>query len=519
MEKRSLVALGLSALVLILWYAFVPQPQPAQPAPVESQAPATAGGGTAPASSGTAPAADAAPAPSTPPPEAIGAAAPAETAIETDLFQVVLTNKGGRVTSWKLRQYASASGQPVELVPAFARRDGTFPLAVEVPGDDGFTRAANDALYRVTRAPLDPQSQGPGERVELEWSDGRERQVRKTLSFRKDSYLVDVELFVADRGRAVPARLAWGPGIEADDSVAGGYLHYTGQAVQRNGGAVTRLSRQKAGAGTTVPTSDRLDWAGIEEQYFAALILPAGSRGDVAIQPVSVATADPKKPDPELVVAVGLPEGKAQLFVGPKKFTLLRELGHELDTVVWFSSYSLIGLMARMLIVALLFIHDHVVSNYGLAIILATVALRLLLFPLNQYSMVSMKKVQAQMQRIQPKVNAIKSKYRKNKDAESRQRMNEEMMALYRKEGVNPMGGMSGCLPLLIQFPILIGFYNMLTVAVELRGAPFFGWIQDLTLKDPFYVTPLLMGATMFLQQKMTTTPVGDPAQRRLMLM
>jgi YidC/Oxa1 family membrane protein insertase len=97
--------------------------------------------------------------------------------------------------------------------------------------------------------------------------------------------------------------------------------------------------------------------------------------------------------------------------------------------------------------------------------------------------------------------------------------MNEEMMALYRKEGVNPMGGMSGCLPLLIQFPILIGFYNMLTVAIELRGAPFFGWIQDLTLKDPFYVTPLLMGATMFFQQKMTTTPVGDPTQRRIMLM
>jgi YidC/Oxa1 family membrane protein insertase len=514
MEKRALVAIALSALVLIAWYALVPQPERPHPQAPETQTAATPDTAPAPAPESPPPV-HAAPAP---PAEAIAAASQADVLVETDLFEIVLTNRGGRAASWKLKQYTSASGEPVELVPVFARRDGAFPLGIEVPGDERFTRAANESLYQVKRTPLDPET-GRGERVELEWADGRGRHVRKTLSFRKDSYLVDVEIVVADRDRVVPARLAWGPGLEANDSVAGGYLHYTGQAVQRSGGVVTRLSRQKASAEATVPLGDQLTWAGLEEQYFAALILPAGSRGDVAIRSAKVVTTDPKKPEPEVTVAVGLPEGKAQLFVGPKKFTLLRDLGHELDTVVWFSSWSLIALMAKMLLQALLFIHDHVVSNYGLAIILATIALRLLLFPLNQYSMVSMKKVQGQMQRIQPKVNAIKTKYRKNKDAESRQRMNEEMMALYRKEGVNPMGGMSGCLPLLIQFPILIGFYNMLTVATELRGAPFFGWIQDLTLKDPFYVTPLLMGVTMFAQQKMTTTPVGDPAQRRLMLM
>jgi len=124
------------------------------------------------------------------------------------------------------------------------------------------------------------------------------------------------------------------------------------------------------------------------------------------------------------------------------------------------------------------------------------------------------------MQRLQPKIKAIKAKYKK-KDAQSRAKINQETMELYRKEGINPMGGLSGCLPLLAQFPILIGFYNMLTVAVELRGAPFFGWIQDLSIKDPYYITPILMGVTMFTQQKMAMSKIKDPQQlqqQRMML-
>jgi YidC/Oxa1 family membrane protein insertase len=126
-----------------------------------------------------------------------------------------------------------------------------------------------------------------------------------------------------------------------------------------------------------------------------------------------------------------------------------------------------------------------------------------------------MKKTQLQMQRLQPKIKAIRAKFKKQKDAESRAKMNQEMMDLYKREGVNPMGGVSGCLPLVAQFPILMGFYFMLTVAVELRGAPFFGWIRDLSVADPYYVTPLLMGVTMFVQQKMAMSKVKDPMQQQ----
>jgi YidC/Oxa1 family membrane protein insertase len=161
--------------------------------------------------------------------------------------------------------------------------------------------------------------------------------------------------------------------------------------------------------------------------------------------------------------------------------------------------------------IGLRWIYANVLSNWGVAIILATFALRVALFPLNQFAMVRMRKTQAEMQRIQPKLKQIRAKYAKKKDAQSRQKMNDETMALYRAEGINPMGGVTGCLPMFLQFPILIGFYNMLTVAVELRGAPFVLWIKDLSQPDPFYLIPIAMGVTMFVQQKMAMTKVTDP--------
>jgi YidC/Oxa1 family membrane protein insertase len=278
-----------------------------------------------------------------------------------------------------------------------------------------------------------------------------------------------------------------------------------------------------------VVRSGRLYWGGLEDQYFAALIVPREPGGQarvwtVDVQPVGEVVptgkeAEAKEPPRQPAVAVSVPPEGVFVFVGPKNYNLLRGLGHDLGSAVWFSSISLFAWMAQVLYQVLIWLHTHVVANYGLAIILATLLLRILLFPLNQFSMVRMKKVQTEMQRIQPKVNAIKNKYRKKKDAEGRAEMNKELMALYKREGINPMGGMSGCLPLVIQFPILIGFYDMLLAAVELRGAPFYGWIRDLTLKDPYYVTPILMGVTMFLQQRMSMTKMGDPAQQRIMMM
>jgi YidC/Oxa1 family membrane protein insertase len=216
-----------------------------------------------------------------------------------------------------------------------------------------------------------------------------------------------------------------------------------------------------------------------------------------------------------------VPAEGARLYIGPKKYSLLEKLGFDLERSVWFATNPFLAAISRYIFFALLWIQKTITSNYGVAIMLATALLRIMLFPVNQYSMVSMKKMQLQSQKLQPKIKAIRSKYQKKKDAQSRQKMNEEIMQLYRREGVNPAGGLAGCLPLLAQFPILIGFYNMLTVAVELRGAPFFGWIQDLSQKDPYWILPLMMGATMFIQQKMAMSRVKDPTmqqQQRFMM-
>jgi YidC/Oxa1 family membrane protein insertase len=521
MEKRAVIAIALSFVVLLAWYWLFPAPKPVST-------------GFEPAADHGAPAAPAAPAaakpaalepapPSAPAVPAVAAEKPENLRVENDVCVVELTNKGGRVLSWRLKGYLDSTGQPLELLPGFAARDDLLPLGLDLD-DAPLATTLNGALFRVERTPL-PASQG--ERVRFSWSDGKGIEAEKVLVFRKDDYLVDLSVHVSDRGRTLPARVTWGPGFEArDPAQSSRQLHYTGQAVVDIGGAVTRTARGRIKQDLAIPETGALRWAGLEEQFFAALVLPAGGKASAAIRQTSVVpersgAADGKepKPEPQLTVIVGVPPEGARLFVGPKKYTLLHKLGSNLDAVVWFSSYSLIYWLAKYLFLALLWIHDSVAPNYGLAIILATVALRLLFFPLNQYSMVNMRKMQTQMQRIQPKINAIKTKYKKMKDAQARGKMNEEMMALYKREGVNPMGGMSGCLPMLIQFPILIAFYNMLTVAVELRGAPFVGWIGDLTLKDPFYVTPILMGVTMFVQQKMTTTKAGDPMQQRMMTM
>ena len=265
-------------------------------------------------------------------------------------------------------------------------------------------------------------------------------------------------------------------------------------------------------------TSGAVHWAGLEDQYFAALILPGDPEARVRWRSVElpIAAADAEEdaePESLPVLSVSVPSAGAQIFVGPKKYRLLEELGSDLQKAVWFSSFASLSWIATRIFFGLLWIYDHTIANYGLAIVLCTFILRLLLFPVNQYAMVSMKKTQMQMQRLQPKIKSIKNKFKKNKDAESRSKMNQEMMDLYKREGVNPMGGITGCLPMIAQIPILMSFYFMLTVAVELRGAPFFGWIHDLSIADPLYVTPILMGVTMFAQQKMSMSKVKDPTQ------
>ncbi len=192
-------------------------------------------------------------------------------------------------------------------------------------------------------------------------------------------------------------------------------------------------------------------------------------------------------------------------FFGPKETKLLDRYG--LGSALQFGMF---GIIARFLLEVLVWINQYT-KNYGFAIIVLTILIKVVLYPLQHKSIVSMKK----MQKVQPKMEAIKNKYKKAKtDPDQRQKMNVEMMKLYQVEGINPM---SGCIPILLQLPILWGFYGLLSRAIELRGAPWILWIRDLSEKDPTYILPILMTATMFIQTYITPMS-GDPAQRKLFL-
>jgi YidC/Oxa1 family membrane protein insertase len=519
MDKRVFLAAALSVAILILWQMlFVPdRPPPDAPAtpPDAIVEEIDVGPEREPVVE---------PLDAEPEPPVVGDVVQAdritEVNVENGVFAVTLTNRGAIVTSWSLRDDTTGF-EPLELLPRF-EPDRARTLAVELD-DLALAEALNGALFQVERSRVSAAHGLPrGERITFTWSDGRGLEARKSLTFREDSYLVDVDLEVRDRGRSLPARMLLGPGFGEQGHAAknGMGTYYYEAVVWNRSGQVTHRKKKRIGDEPD-GLSGAIPWVGLEDQYFAALILPDTPENRIRWRTVKLAamaadgTAGGREPEPYPLVSASIPDAGARFYVGPKKYELLESLGSELEKVIWFSSSAALAWISRGIFFGLLWIHDHTIPNYGLAIVLCTFLLRLLLFPVNQYSMVSMKKTQLQMSRLQPKIKAIKNKYKKVKDAESRSKMNQEMMALYKREGVNPMGGLSGCLPLLAQFPILIAFYFMLTVAVELRGAPFFGWIKDLSVSDPYWITPLLMGVTMFMQQKMAMSKVKDPVQQQ----
>ena len=518
MEKRFVVAFALSVLILLGWSLISKRLFPPPVPPVAESAPAAA-----PVAAQTTPENPPAANPqvavrTAPAVPAVSEAAEQQIRLETDLAEIVLTNKGGRVRSWRLKQFDSA-GRAVDFVSDAARREDLLPLAL-VFEDRAILPGINAALFSVSRTE-DPSG---GTHVDFHWSDGAGSDVVKSYVFHAGDPLVDMEVKTVDRGRAVTPRLSWGPGLEVEDPKHRSNTYYHSQALLYDATVVTRYAKRKLDTTIAIPETAGIRWAGLEDQYFTALVLPAGSRSAVTMSPFSLsALAAPGKRVPEdlesaPMVAISIPEGRTKLFVGPKNFGLLSSLGHGLEKAVWFSSYQPIYIFAKPVFLALRFVHDHWVANYGVAIILLTLGLRILLFPLNQFSMVKMRRVAGDMQRVQPKLKTIQAKYKKSKDPEARTKLNAETMEMYKREGVNPFGGVSGCLPLLIQMPILWAFFDVLTATVELRGAPFFGWIRDLTHPDPFWITPILMGVTMFVQQKMTPTANVDPQQQRMML-
>ena len=499
MEKRIFLAVVISIAILATWGIVVPklfpqfakQPASAQRA-VRSAETATT---TTTSPTTTAPAPELQPAvvhltTATP----VAAAKAELSVVEEPHFIATFSNRGAELVSFKLKDYRAQDGSPLELVKARDASRNDYPFSIEAR-DTNLSRRVDTALYAVTQ-----RTEKGATVLDYRYSDGA-ISVAKTFRITSD-YPFDFSISVTP---AVPYRVVIGPGIrtlaaEERDS----QFIVTGNAVVQIDDKLKVINREK---GDRFNVYDNAQFVGIEDNYFLTALRPAKS-GAAIIQRAEF--PDPAKKESRKDLYAGLNAASdgtvaGSAFFGPKQTKILEKYNYA--STLQFGFFGFIG---RLLLEVLIWING-ITHNYGWAIIVLTILIKVVLYPLQHKSIVSMKK----MQRVQPKVESIKNKYKKAKsDAEQRQKMNVEMMKLYQQEGINPMGG---CLPIALQLPILWGFYGILSRAIELRGAPFALWIHDLATKDPLYITPILMTATMFIQQMITPTTV-DPAQRRMFM-
>jgi YidC/Oxa1 family membrane protein insertase len=497
MEKRLVIAIVLSILVLVLWQALLvkkPEPvqriEPAQPA-------ATPGPGAFEKAVPVSPEKEqpgltAIPAGDLQP---VASGAEEKVVIDTSLYRAEWSNKGGVLLSWRLKKHKNDKKEELELVPQKAFETGKFPFALRTE-DAAVSDAANAAFYKTTAGTSSLQDGQKGE-VRFEYSDGKNLRIEKTFVLTGGTYDVGIELHAWKGGLEVEPGLLWGPGIgnPSPAELKQRFSSSTGAAVFASG-KVFRMDERKYKPEQS--SFNFADWAAYEENYFTALFVLAPQKGTAVLQ------KELKDNTANFYLAVNRPQ---RAFIGPKDFDALKAYGHDAKKIINFGFF---GAIAEILLLSIKYFHKWV-PNWGIAIIIMTFIIKIIFFPLTYSSMKSM----AKMQELQPKIKALRAKYKKAKqDIEQRRQMNEEMMRLYKEHGVNPAGG---CLPLIIQLPVFWGVFRMLVVAVEFRQSPFAFWIKDLSVKDPYYITPILMGATQFIQQKMTPTS-ADPAQARMMM-
>lgn len=438
--------------------------------------------------------------------------------IETPLYKAQLSSHGGSIKRWELIHYNTSmdggdgTAELINLAPSpvggTPTGDGeklmlqteldlgagpeTVPFKIAEPGDFG-------SSVKV----------GPGEvkTVIFDWVSPDGVTVEKTLTFSGDSYSVDTALKVFNggvskvRGGASTTLVGvYGKKLSSDR------FYHVGPISQKE----DEIERFDVGDDKVTATGAP-DWVGVEDKYFISAVIP---KKDYEVSWTTYMTGDDEasRGYTSLDFAFGLGKGERVIYpynsyMGPKEFDTLAKEGAGFEEAVEFGFMSFI---AKPLLKGLNFF-NRFVDNYGIAIIIITIIVKVLFYPLTKTSFKSMKG----MQKIQPQVAALRERYKGKKEREDREKMNRELMDLYKRHKINPLGG---CFPMLLQIPVFIGLYECFGVAIELRHAPFMLWITDLSAKDPFFVTPILMGASMFLQQKMTPTAM-DPTQAKIFLM
>jgi YidC/Oxa1 family membrane protein insertase len=420
--------------------------------------------------------------------------------IETDLYKIAFSNQGATVRSWLLKKYRGNDNKLLDLVNGAANL--AAPFALYFPAEKP---AANvNAAYFTQKG--DPDGLG----VTYEYSDGH-ASVRKTFRFQKNSYRSQVTTEATLDGQPAPNLIEWRGGF-GDSTIA------SPAASERTlyfDVAQNKLVEETVKAAKNGPASSRgpYSFAGIADAYFVAVFLP---EGNPAVDAVTFSDPVPTPLDKNVVPMVGTAVGvgglnRFTLFVGPKDLDTLRKVNPKLEQVV---DFGWLAFLAKPLFLIVNWIDERLVHNYGWSIVLVTIVINFALFPLKMANMKSMRKMQA----LQPQIAAINERFKNIGLRDPRKaEQNQEVMELYKKHGVNPMGG---CVPMLLQIPFFFAFYKVFTVSVEMRGANWL-WVTDLSQPEhlAIRILPVVMIASQFWMQKMTPQANVDPNQQRMMML
>ncbi len=512
MERRALLAAVLCLVVLVgyqeaLRYFYPLPPEGAAPTaevspPVEARAPSEGNLAAAPA-----------------PAEAAPVAVGEPIRVETDVFTAEISPVGGRIVSLKLKGYRTAvmsESAPLEMIQVGPT--AAAPLGVRLASDDGkVVEDDTQVAYASDHREVTLRGSDTGT-VVLRGTLPSGATIEKTLTFSGASYPIGVEVRTGGASdRLTRVGLGWRHQIV--EAVAGDpELYYRGTAVLADKKVVRELATSIASAPPQAFASP-VGWVSYADHYFVAALIPA--------EPTQArATVSPENGGVQLLLtSARAPDGGTRftVYVGPKDVEVLAAAGHQLDRAVDFGWFSFLAIP----LLRLLKLFHSITRNYGVDIILLTILVKVLFIPLTNRSMRSMR----DMQRLQPQMVKLREKYK-----DDRERLNKEMIELYRRHRVNPLGG---CLPMLLQFPVFIGLYQALSQAIELRHAKFAFWVRDLSAHEcypwpgqgtisgcnefavlgiPIPILVLLMGGSMILQQWLSPATGMDPAQQRMMM-
>jgi len=543
-DMRSMMAFFLLMLVVLLGYQYFFKPQQPEPAPAsqsQSQSqpaqtasqPATPG---QPAQPQTAAGSVQAP-PATP---TVAAALETETTVENEEYKIVFTNRGAQVKHWILKKYSDTAGKPLDMVQPQASEKFGFPLSLFTYEPALNEELNKKALYQLTASGAQPSVTGyaevPATNALTFHYAANGLDVVKTFRF-DASYVITVEAEVKRNGEPVRALVQWPAGLgDMEEFVPSSQPRSQVPISASSLFAWSLEGKQNSIAAKKVSGNATLDqpyeYAAITDLYFAAAFLPGAPERTTLVtlhnsididMPGSMTNSTAQKRPADVIgLAVGDASGttRLRLYAGPKQLDLLKTIhatgadgkptGQSLEPLIQFGWMTII---AKPLYLALRFLRGLLgpgAYNWGWAIIIVTSLFTLLMLP----TRFMMLKSSLKMMRIQPKVDAIKQRYANLKATDpKRANMNAEMMELYKVEGVNMYGS---CLPMLVQMPLFIAYYQVLRNAVELRQAHWF-WLTDLSVADPSHVLPILIILTMFFTQYITPSPGMDAAQRRMM--